>query len=99
MIDQYIQFLLIPITAIAFQIVLFLLNMHVLKNSIEYKRVQVILWLILSIIIFPSIWGIVAQAIFDFTLVLISLCITLTQILYNIEHLFKLKQEAKKRRY
>ena len=99
MIDEFIQFLLIPITAILFQVVLLLLNMYVLKNSIEYKRVQVILWLILSIIIFPSIWGIVSQAIFDFTLVLISLCITLTQVLYNIEHLFRLKQETKKRRY
>jgi len=99
MIDEYIQFLLIPITGVLFQIVLLLINMHVLKNSTEYKTVQVILWLILSIIIFPLVWAIVSQAIIDFTLVLISLCITLTQVLYNIEHLFRLKQEMKKRRY
>ena len=99
MIDEFIQFLLIPITAILFQVVLLLVNMYFLNNFTEYKTVQIILWLILSIIIFPSVWAIVAQTIINFTLVLISLCLTLTQILYNIEFLFKLKQKTKNRRY
>lgn len=95
MIDEFIQFLLTPILAITFQILLILINSYMLKNSTIYKNVQCIIYLIFGLLEFPLIWSIVYQTVLDFTLILFSLCLMLSQTLMNVEFLLKTKKEKK----
>jgi len=96
MIDEFIEFLLVPLLPIIMQIILIAINMHVIKDLEEdFKVPQLLLWIIFTISIFPLFWGIVLQVTSVFTLVLISLFLMFTQLLINIQYLLKNKKRMK----
>jgi len=99
MIDEFIEFILTPIIPLIIQVILIYFN--ILSNEKGAPaNIMPLLWLLTALITFPLLWGIVLQVTSNWSLVLISLCLLIAQILINTEEIIQDRQlKNKKRRY
>lgn len=85
MIDEFIEFICVPSIVICLHVLFFYLNMISVKETDRLGLFKSIIWTILTLIIFPSLLGMVLQITINFVLVFISLGLMFMQILMNVE--------------
>lgn len=98
MIDQFLEFIATPILIIAIQIVIICMNQLTVKEKDEMGLFKTIIWLIITLVTFPSLLGIALQVTSQFTLVYISLSLFFLQLFMNVEYLLKDYHKSKERR-
>jgi len=97
MIDEFIEFILIPILVVLTHVILLCVNYYMINRESEpiFTIVNCIIWLLITPAIFASLLGIVLSVTPIFTLAVISLALMFIQLMLNIEFLLENRKRRK----
>lgn len=84
---EFFEFVASPAIAIIIQVILIWLNKHTVEDIDRLGLFKSILWIIITLSIFPSVFGMILQVSTAFSLVYISLGLFFLQIFINVEYI------------